>query len=263
VLSDSVPTARPHSTADPDPTRTDPTALAATYLVRVRRGHSTARVAAAIRDLDPAALADRLADDAHRLAFWLNVYNAATQDLLAAAPEQYEARNRFFAAPIVAVAGHDLSLNDVEHGILRRSRLAWGFGYLPDPVPDAFERAHRVDAPDPRVHFALNCGAESCPAILAYDPADVDDQLDRAARGYLESTVDYDAVADVVRVPRVMGWYRGDFGGRDGILATLRSYDLLPADAAPGIRYRSWDWTLSRGDFGGSDGLDGERAPGE
>ncbi len=229
----------------------DPLDLAAAYLTRVRRDRPTSAVAAALRDLDPDDLADALADDASRLAFWLNVYNAATQDVLAAAPEQYEARNRFFEAPVVAVAGHDLSLNDIEHGILRRSQFPWGFGYLRDPFPGEFERAHRVDRLDPRVHFALNCGAESCPPVLAYEAGEVDAQLDLAAGGYLDSTVEYDADADVVRVPRVMLWYRGDFGGRSGVLATLRLYDCLPIDAAPRVRYHGWDWSLSLGDFRG------------
>ena len=226
----------------------DPLALAADLLRAVRYDDPTTAHERALRDLDPAALARALDTDDRRRAFWLNVYNASVQLLLAAAPEQYEDRRRFFAAPVVAVAGHDLSLDDVEHGVLRRSMHSLGLGYLPRRA-DEFERTHRVDARDPRVHFALNCGAESCPPILAYDHERIDDQLDLATAGYLEREVDYDADAGVARVPRLLLWYRGDFGGRSGIRSMLREHGVVPADASPRLRYHAYDWSLARGRF--------------
>jgi hypothetical protein len=226
----------------------DPLALAAALLRAVRYDESTRRSERALRDLPPAALRDALATDDRRLAFWLNVYNAHVQLLLDAAPEQYEDRQRFFGAEVVAVAGHGLSLDDVEHGLLRRSRHSLGLGYLPRRA-DAFERAHRLDSRDPRIHFALNCGAESCPSILAYDHGTIDDQLDTATVGFLEGEVAYDPDQSVVRVPRHMLWYRGDFGGRRGIRSLLREHGIVPAGATPAIRYRSYDWSLAVGRF--------------
>ncbi|WP_079890808.1 DUF547 domain-containing protein [Halococcus agarilyticus] len=238
----------------------DPLALAAALLRSVRYGEPTRRYERALRDLPPAALRDALATDDRRLAFWLNVYNAHVQLLLDAAPEQLQDRRRFFAAEIVAVAGHELSLDDIEHGLLRRSRHSLGLGYLPRPA-DTFERVHRLDSRDPRIHFALNCGAESCPPILAYDHGTIDDQLDTATAGYLETEVAYDPDRGVVRVPRHMLWYRGDFGGRRGIRSLLCEHGIVPADATPAIRYRSYDWSLSLGRFAGSrsDGSDTPR----
>jgi hypothetical protein len=240
---------------DLDTLPTDPLALADGLLRAVRYDEPTTAHERALRDLDPDTLARALDTDDRRLAFWLNVYNASVQLLLDAAPEQYEDRRRFFAAPVVAVAGHDLSLDDVEHGLLRRSRHSLGLGYLPRRA-DAFERAHRVDVRDPRVHFALNCGAESCPPILAYDHERLDDQLDLATAGYLEREADYDADAGVVRVPRLLLWYRGDFGGRAGILSMLREHGVVPADASPRLRYHAYDWSLARGRFASAEDVD-------
>lgn len=214
-------------------------------------GPSLDAVRKRIADASPAAL-DALEPD-ERLAFWLNVYNAATGAALLANPDRFENRRRFFGESIVTVAGSDLSLDQIEHGILRGARWKYGLGYVPNPFPSAFVRRHRVADPDLRVHFALNCGAASCPAVVAYDATDVNDQLDRAAASYLRSeTVVEDGTA---RVPRHLLWYRGDFGGGAGIRALLREYEVIDPDVVSRIRYRTYDWSLALDAFrdGGSD----------
>lgn len=182
-----------------------------------------------------------------RKAFWLNVYNAATQLLMDRQSALYGSTVRFFRADAVTVAGTPLSLDQIEHGILRDS-AKYGLGYVPRVFASSFERRHRLATLDPRLHFALNCGAGSCPPIAAYS-ADVDRELDLAAGGYLESTVEYDAERGVVRVPRVCLWYRGDFGGPSGVLDLLHEYDVIPADATPRVNYLQWDWSADRSDF--------------
>lgn len=98
-------------------------------------------------------------------AFWLNLYNAVAQAALRENPSRWSSKRRFFGRERVGVAGHDLSLDDIEHGILRGSSSKYGLGYLSRLFPDGFERRHRLSSIDPRIHFALNCGAASCPAI--------------------------------------------------------------------------------------------------
>lgn len=227
----------------------DALGLARGLLRRVRHGEPTHEFEAALRDLPRADLAAALADADARLAFWINVYNAHVQLLLAASPEQFRNRRAFFSAPVVAVAGADLSLDDVEHGLLRRSHPKWGLGYVPNPFAGGFERRFRVAERDPRVHFALNCGAASCPPVAAYRAGDLDDQLDAATAAYLEREVAYDAADGVVRVPRLLLWYRGDFGGRQGILELLWRHDLIPRDATPRLTYGTYDWSLSPGQY--------------
>lgn len=232
-----------------------PTEAAARRLLEaIRAGDDPDSYLATLADADGPALAPVRTDRARALAFWLNLYNAGTQLLLARRPALYERRLRvvrFFRAPCVTVAGRDLSLDTIEHGILRGSRSKYGLGYLPrllprvrpGPGPGDFERRYRLAAPDPRIHFALNCGAESCPAIRSYAPGTVDEQLDAATRAYLEATVDYDAAAGRARLPRVFLWYRGDFGGGAGIRALLREHGAIPDGADPRLRYRQWNWS--------------------
>lgn len=229
-----------------------PTTLARDLLIACERGDRTDRYRSAL-----AAATD---DDLHRvradrrtaLAFWLNCYNAGTQLLLAERPALYEGELRFvrfFHAPAITVGDTSLSLDRIENGLLRGGRSKYGLGYLPKIFVTAFERRYRLVDCDPRIHFALNCGAESCPAIRAYEPDHIDEQLDRATGSYLDATVEHDPDADTVRVPRLFLWFRGDFGGGSGIRSFLRTYDAIPEGVTPRIRHGSWDWAKAAGKF--------------
>jgi len=234
------------------PSASTPTALARELLVACKRGTATDEYASALSALDDTDLERVRTDRTSALAFWLNCYNAGTQLLLDGRPALYESRLRvvrFFRAPALTVGGTSLSLDRIENGLLRGGRSKYGLGYLPKLLVTSFEHRHRLQSCDPRIHFALNCGAASCPAIRAYEPNVVDEQLDLATRTYLDATVTYDAERGVVRVPRVFLWYRGDFGGGAGIRRLLRAYGVVPADASPSIRHRAWDWSKAPGKF--------------
>jgi len=235
-----------------DEEATDPTALARDLLVATRTGDDPDALLAALAALDETDLQAVREDRRTALAFWLNCYNAGTQLLLERRSKLYDSLLRFlrfFRTPALTVAGTALSLDDIEQGILRASRSKYTLGYTPRLLPSSFELRYSLDTPDPRIHFALNCGAASCPAIRAYEPGQVDEQLDLATQLYLDETVEYDAEAGVVRVPRVMLWYRGDFGGGGCIRRFLRRYEVIPNDARPKVRYLSWDWSLMAGKF--------------
>lgn len=242
-----------HKYAGPQPSTVteDPVETAGDFLRAVGTNGDPDPPADRLAGLEVEDLAAALDGDDARVAFWLNVYNAAAQRALAADPERYENRRRFFEAALVTVAGRSLSLNAIEHRILRRGYLTWTLGYVRWPFVGAYARRVSPSERDPRIHFALNCGAASCPAIRAYTRDGVDGQLDDATRAYLAETVEYEPAAGRVHVPRVFRWFRGDFGGKSGILAFLRRYDQLPADASPRLSHRAWDWSLDRGHFAG------------
>jgi hypothetical protein len=223
----------------------DPVETAAAMLTAVRDGSDPAPHAETLAAYTVDALADALDGDLARVAFWSNVYNATTQRALREDPGRYDRRRRFFSTDLVTVAGRSLALDDVEHGLLRRGYLKWSLGYLRWPLRSDYAERLSPAEREPRIHFALNCGAESCPLVRPYSRADVDDELDRATRSYLDATVEYDPDAGRVVLPKVFRWFRGDFGGASGILAFLRRYDQLPAEAAPRFRYREWDWSLA------------------
>ncbi|WP_435333721.1 DUF547 domain-containing protein [Haloarchaeobius sp. TZWWS8] len=229
--------------------------LARDFLLAVKSGDEAAvdsrrRELAALdtRDLET------LSSDDETVAFWVNVYNAFVQYRLEEDPARWE-NGRFlpfpklFSLDLVTVAGTELSLDDVEHGLLRRSKSILGFGYLPRLLTSSFEREHRVREADPRVHFALNCGAASCPPIAAYSAANLDEELDRATASFLESECEYDADETVVRVSKLFSWYRGDFGGKAGIVRFLREYGVVPEGTTPKLAYTEYDWSMNLGAY--------------
>jgi hypothetical protein len=238
---------------DAEAVPTDPVELSGAYLRAVRTGEDTERFRRALSALSVGDLTNALDADGPRKAFWINVYNAVVQDVLGSDPGRYEKRRRFFRRDLATVAGREFSLDGIEHGVLRRSQPSWGLGYLKKPgfLVGGFVRRLHVDRVDPRIHFALNCGAASCPPIAAYTGEGVDEELDLATRSYFESGVEYDPDAGVVRVPRLMLWYRGDFGGRSGIYRFLREYGAIPDGSRPKVKYRDYDWSLSLGDYRG------------
>jgi hypothetical protein len=223
---------------------THPLEIALRFVHDARTGRDDAEIRAALAGLDPAALAAALAGDEARVAFWLNVYNAAVRARLLADPALYRRRSRFFTSAAVSVAGRRLSPNAIEHGILRRSAFLVGLGYVRNPFPARFERLLRVERVDPRIHFALNCGARSCPPLAAWEPGTLDTDLERATAAYLTAESARAANGREIRVPRLLLWYRGDFGGRPGIVALLRRHGVIGPEDAPRLRFGDYDWTL-------------------
>jgi hypothetical protein len=215
--------------------------LARRFLLAVRTEDAAMADAAAeaLARLTEDDLARDLPDDPTRIATWVNLYNAATQRLVDADPAAYARRTRFFRQSALVVAGRMLTLDTLEHGLLRRSRPKIGLGYLPNPLAGRFERRFRVARPDPRVHFALNCAAASCPPIAAYDADRLDAQLDLATRAYLGATVRRDG--ETLIVSRIFRWFPGDFGGPGGIRRFLAAHGH-PTDGLR-LRYAAWDWT--------------------
>lgn len=187
-------------------------------------------------------------------AFWLNIYNAYIQILLLDDPELFKDRNswsgyNFFSTPQVTIAGKKLSFDDIEHGIMRRSTIKISLGYLQSWFVDDFVKNFWWDEIDPRIHFALNCGATSCPYIAIFDPARVNEQLEIAANQYLTETTDYYPEENRVEVTRLISWFRGDFGGMDGAIQMLRDFDIIPDNSEPSVDFKEYDWTLELGNY--------------
>lgn len=189
-------------------------------------------------------LTAQLVTDDQKKAFWINLYNAFTQILLSRNPDKYASRNSFFSDPQIVVAGEKLSLDKIEHGILRHSKVKWGLGYLNKWFPGSFEKKNRVNKVDYRIHFALNCGAKSCPPIAFYKPEQLQKQLDMATKVYLKGESEYQEDQNRVYVPVLLSWFRGDFGGIKKVKELLKKLMIIPHDKNPAIIYKKYDWEL-------------------
>lgn len=214
------------------------------FLYAAKTGNSTSGYIDTLSKANEDALKNQLDDDNKRLAFWLNIYNGFTQVILKKDPDLYITRNSFFSSRQIGIAGRQLSLDDIEHGILRRSKIKWSLGYLGKLSPSGFEKKFRVEKLDYRIHFALNCGAKSCPPIAFYDAANIDKQLTLATKVYLKGECEYDAEKNAVNVPVLMSWFRGDFSGKKNMLVILEQLEIIPKGSNPKVIFKKYDWDL-------------------
>lgn len=218
--------------------------LSQDFLYAVKTGDTTDTYIQQLKNTSPARLEESLISDDEKNAFWINLYNAYTQVFLKQNPDQYKRRGRFFGNRAIEIAGYRFSLDDIEHGILRRSKIKWSLGYLGKLFPGKSEKLLRVNKPDYRIHFALNCGAKSCPPVAFYKPENIHQQLELATRAYLSGEVHYDEAANQVSLPAIMGWFRRDFGGKKQMKLLLQRLSIIPAGKNPRIRFSKYDWTL-------------------
>lgn len=209
-------------------------------IVRLAYGRVTPRDRAAL-----AAYIERLAGSPvsrlsrdEQFAYWVNLYNALT---VKAVLDHYPVRSILdvtlstallpigpWSTKIIAVEGERLSLNDIEHRILRP---VWR---------------------DPRIHYVVNCASLGCPnlPLKAIDAREREAVLDAAARSYINHRRAVRIEGSRVAVSSLFIWYQEDFGGDDaGVLAHLKSHALPPlADALAGVERivdGGYDWSLN------------------
>ena len=193
-------------------------------------------------------LANQLATDDQKKTFWLNVYNGFIQVILQNNPDLYNDRSAFFKLKQINVAGTMLSFADIEHGIIRHSQYELFMGYLTNPFPGSYERKFRMDKRDYRVHFALNCGAKSCPPVAVYNIDKINSQLDKSTATYLRRVSKYKANENTVYTTSLFSWFRGDFGGIAGIKEILYDLKIIPQKDCM-VKTSNYDWTLDLGNF--------------
>jgi hypothetical protein len=178
---------------------------------------------------------------AEQIAFWINAYNAITLErVLGAWPVDSITRIRPTLGVLPGngvwkekhrVAGHLLSLDDIEHGTLRRHFA------------------------EPRIHFAVNCAARSCPPLAgaAFRGPDLERQLDQVTARFIRSAR-YNATGrgKPWALSKIFEWYAEDFVAAAG---SVPAYVLryLPAEQARGVdparvrwSARPYDWRLNQ-----------------
>ncbi|MEZ4985998.1 MAG: DUF547 domain-containing protein [Saprospiraceae bacterium] len=161
---------------------------------------------------------------AEEMAYWINLYNAATVHLIA---ERYPVSSimevdggKTWDVKRVKVGEALYSLNQIEHDILRKR-----FG-------------------DARIHFAVNCAAKGCPPLLntAWTATNLASNLERQTRLFVNNSV-YNRLEGEVKVSRIFEWYASDFGNLVGFLNRY-SVKSIPEDTP--IEYLEYDWALNR-----------------
>ena len=175
-----------------------------------------------------------------QLAYWFNLYNARTVDIVLdnypiRSIRQVKQKLTDFVGPFddegaVHVLGKSLSLNDIESGIVR-------------PVWK-----------DPRIHYALNCASYGCPNLspTAWTADNLDQRLNGAAYEYINSDRAVKRGLRGLRVTKIYKWYKDDFGGTDqAVLNHIRQYadgnTLRKISGQQNISCYFYDWSLNDG----------------
>lgn len=220
--------------------------LANDLLTKVQQDSVVEEILDQLAAVSPEEMKLQLTDDNQKKAFWINLYNAINILFLKPDPEiiyTQHGRVLHFSSRKIDVGGHLCSLNFIEHGLLRISKIRWGRGYLRKPYISPYEKEFRLSEPDPRIHFALNYGATSCPPVRIYNSFKIEKQLELAAISFLDSKISYYAEENIVHVSQLFNWYVGDFGGEKGLLDYLRRYQKIPEQANPMIIYNIYNWS--------------------
>mmetsp|Transcript_4379 Transcript_4379/g.10715 ORF Transcript_4379/g.10715 Transcript_4379/m.10715 type:complete len:659 (-) Transcript_4379:185-2161(-) len=230
-------------------------------------------------------------------AFWINCYNLLVVHAFAEVgiAQSDLRRLRFFAAvkyqfriPEVPGSGASttvpitLSLHEIENGVLRGNRP--GAIHFRGPFSDAFLRqyggpAFLVPTLDHRIHFALNCGARSCPPVKWFSQEAVEEELRIVAMAFVGDGGEHENCRVVkvgsnnykIELSKIFSWYAGDFnrspadrgagGGaenkktalvrtlkqhcRGEKLALLEEVEVGLAEKGAGVRisYMFYDWS--------------------
>lgn len=199
--------------------------LSSTLLLNVKLNKVTTTLEHQLRDISREELQHQLNSDDTKKAFWINIYNAFFQML----SNSKNAKGKtIFTEKSIEIAHIKFSLDEIEHGILRRYKWKWSFGYLSNPFVSSSVKKLAVQTLDYRIHFALNCGAKSCPPIAFYTLEKLDEELNFVMESFLDSETSIDENNKTVSTSKLFYWYSGDFGGYFKIKNVLK--DVLNRD---------------------------------
>jgi hypothetical protein len=174
-----------------------------------------------------------------QMAFWVDLYNALTVDVVVAHWPVASIRDIrispgwFSAGPwgrkLIAVEGEEVSLDDIEHRILRP---LWN---------------------DARIHYAVNCASLGCPNLpaRAVTAANLEATLAQGAIDFVNHPRGARVENGRLRVSSIYEWFKADFGGTDaGVIAHLRQHakpDLTRAlEGIARVAGHDYDWAINR-----------------
>jgi len=205
-----------------------------------------------LRKFDPSRLLGRR----EKIAFWVNLYNTIVVDGIATLGIKQSVKEvaEFFTKVKYDIGGIHYTPDDIEHGILRGNARPWFRPFKQLGAGDP-RRAWAVRPVDPRIHFALVCGSRSCAPIDYYEPKSIYQQLDEAAKTFVNSSeVVILPEENKVLLSEIFRWYQNDFGGKSGVVDFI--FDYLADDRARTFlqaqttnfrfEYIYYDWNLNR-----------------
>jgi hypothetical protein len=177
-----------------------------------------------------ATAAEKFAPGPERLAHYINSYNALSMYNVIAS----------------GIPASHAGFNKVRFFVLRKFQIGgvWQslYGYENDVIRPLGE---------PRIHFALNCSARSCPRLprVPFSGDDLDAQLERETRAFFASPENFriDHAQRTVTLSSILDFYPGDFVPKHApnLLAYGARYAPTPPPADYRVRFAPYDWTIA------------------
>ncbi len=159
-----------------------------------------------------------------RLAYWINVYNAFTIKLIL---ENYPIKSimdidggKPWDRLFIKLGQTTYSLNMVENEIIRKR------------------------FPEPRIHFAVNCAAKSCPPLLndAFYPNQLISQLAKQTTAFVRNNSYNTITESKLEVSKIFDWYGVDFGDVKQYIGRNSGVDL----SGVSLSFKEYDWSLNQ-----------------
>ena len=161
---------------------------------------------------------------AEAMAYWINAYNAFTIKLILNNYPVASIMNlhggKAWDVKWIELAGNSYSLNQIEHDILRKKY------------------------PDPRIHFAVNCAAVSCPPLMnrAWTADNLESALERQTSFFINDSKYNQIEESKVRLSKIFEWYKQDFGD---LLSFVRTYSKQDVGEKAKVKFNEYDWKLN------------------
>jgi len=165
-----------------------------------------------------------------QMAFLINAYNASTvAKILGRYPDLKSIWDfgKVFGNPFrdefIALLGSRLSLDGIEHGILRKRYR------------------------EPRIHYAVNCAAIGCPMLReeAYVAPRLERQLEEQALRFLSDRSRNRFRDGRLEVSKIFDWYQEDFEPREQYFLRYAAALGMPQGASPRLVFLDYDWSLN------------------
>ena len=167
-----------------------------------------------------------------QLAYWINAYNAFTVKTII---DHYPVKsikdvkngvpfvNTVWDIKSINIEGANYDLNNLEHGIIR------------------------PQFKEPRIHFAVNCAAKSCPRLRneAYQADRLEEQLSEQARYFLNKSGKNKITKEKAELSKILSWYRTDFKKGGGVRNFVNQYSDVKIDDNTEIEYLDYIWDLN------------------
>ncbi|MCM4172050.1 DUF547 domain-containing protein [Arenibacter sp. TNZ] len=159
-----------------------------------------------------------------KLAYYINLYNAATVKLIL---DNFPTKSikdikNPWGKNIVKIGNEDISLGDLEHKILRK-----------------------MD--EPLIHFAINCASYSCPKLLnkAFNAVNLEKLLEQTAIDFINDPKRNLLTTEKASLSEIFNWYKKDFTEKGSLIEYINKYAIKKLTSNTKINYLNYNWALN------------------